>query len=162
MSKPETTSNIGPKKAGLYMNAWSSQVLHNYTQGGRDNGSLSEHINAMIERYDWIMRYSLPDMTAEQWQMLLNVYAGSEMTSYHPPYRIASDIMDCYGVLELSELDASLAETVRQIHAMSQAQQCAILDACQRFWCAPSDERLKDGEDLKQSMERLSKTDPIK
>ena len=141
-------------KPSVSISEYSQQILAPYTQ--TDEGiALSSAIYMILNRYAWAVSQSLPQLTDQQWELLLNVYAGSEISSYPPPYRVASDIMDHCGVLDLSGLDAATAETVRQIHGMSQAQQLAILDTVQRFWAAGSD-ALQEGESLQDAIKRLS------
>jgi hypothetical protein len=144
-------------KPSVSLSDWSQAVLSRYGTRTETGPGLSPVINSVLERYDWLMRQSLPELSNQQWQTLLNVYSGSEMTSYNPPYRVASDILDCFGVLELSELDQPVADLARMCHGMTQAQQCAILDACQRFWSAGSN-AMQEGETLTDAIKRLMKT----
>lgn len=124
------------KKVGVYLTERSQEVI---TGLARDEGgpSTSGVINAVLERYRWVCKSTLPDLTTLEWETLLNVYTGCEMSSYSPPYRVASDMMDDRGEVDLAvlaETDPDYAELVRKVHAMTQAEQLAIIDFCQRFW----------------------------
>ena len=123
------------KKAGVYLTDHSQAIIESLSG---ESASPSSVINAALERYRWVCSQSLPDLTAQEWQSILNVYAGSEMSSYSPPYRVASDMMDDIGAVDIAAVadnDPDYAELVRKTHAMTQAEQLAIIDFCQRFWC---------------------------
>lgn len=114
--------------------------MDRYTQS--EFVSLSGMVNSIIDRYTWICKQHLPDLNNAEWGILLNVYAGSEMSSYYPPYRIASDIMDDMGaddLAQVADIHPERAEFIRKVHKMNQAEQLAILDFCQRYWCGDWD-----------------------
>ncbi len=92
----------------------------------------SRVINQQIEASMWLFRSSLPDLSDAEWEYILNAYAGSWEPMKFPPYRVASDLMDHEGVLDVN--DHPMPDLVRRIHAMSQAEQYAILMFVQMFW----------------------------
>ena len=98
-----------------------------------DDISWSQELNETFKALKWLSDECLPDLTETQWQHILNVYASSHI-EFHPPYRIASDIMDSTGEIDLDELQPDLAETVKIVHKCSQAEQFAIMDFVKKFW----------------------------
>lgn len=93
----------------------------------------SQALNEGFKTLSWLTRQALPDLTAAEWEVILKVYTGS-IVKLHPPFRIASDIMDNFGALELSQLDPQVAAVATKIHGMNQMEQFAILDFVQIFW----------------------------
>jgi hypothetical protein len=125
---------MSSKRSGVYLSASSTKLVESLTGV---NSSPSGIINCVIERYWWACKKSLPDLTTAEWEVLLNVYTGCEMSSYSPPYRIGSDMMDYRGESDLNALektDPDYATLVQKMNALSQVQQMAVLDFCQRFW----------------------------
>ena len=95
----------------------------------------SQSINKAITDLKTLCRVMLPDLTENEWVMVLNVHNGSfleDQTFF--PLRLASDVMDCYGVVDIGELDEPHQALVRKLHTMSQAEQYAILDMVQKYW----------------------------
>jgi len=92
----------------------------------------SNQINRAVIINDWLFQSSLPDLSAEEWQVILNTYAGTIGSVEHPPYRVASDLMDDLGLIDVD--DHPNADLVRRLHYMSQSQQFAILVFAERFW----------------------------
>lgn len=93
----------------------------------------SNLINRSIIVNDFLFRESLPDFSVEEWQAILNTYTGCYGILEHPPFRVASDMMDNRGLINVD--DHPDTELVIRIHAMSQAEQFAILSFVERFWC---------------------------
>ena len=119
------------KKAVMF-----SEHSQNYIRArakGEDEITWSGALNEGFKALSWLSRQALPDLSPGEWEKILNVYAGTwiELT---PPFRIASDIMDHWGAIEIGQLDQDWGDLVRKIHAMSQIQQYAIMDFVQIFW----------------------------
>ena len=93
----------------------------------------SQMVNEGFKQLSWITQQSLPVLTPAEWEILLNVYAGSWL-EFFPPFRIASDIMDNWGALELSQLDPAVADLAKKMHAMSQVEQYSIMEFVRIFW----------------------------
>lgn len=93
----------------------------------------SQAVNEGFKALSWLIRESLPDLLEDDWEKILNVYAGS-IIEFQPPFRIASDIMDHHGALELQQLAADWASLAVRLHGMSQAQQYAIMEFVRVFW----------------------------
>jgi hypothetical protein len=96
----------------------------------------SESLNATVEQFRHLLRTNLPELTRDEWTCLLNVYTGCYFPAHGVPARIASDMMDNVGAVDIAELSDEYAELVRKTHAMSQAQQLAILYFVQMFWAS--------------------------
>lgn len=113
-----------------------SKQTHSYlaarTRLGEDI-AWSQNINEGFRALSWITQQSLPVLTPAEWEILLNVYAGSWI-EFQPPFRIASDIMDNFGALELSQLDPEVADLSKKMHALSQVEQYSVMEFIRIFW----------------------------
>jgi len=138
-------------KPSVSLSEFSQELLGPYTKSERNPIGLSPAINMILERYDWIVGNSLPALNQDEWQLLLNIYSGSELSSYNPPYRIASDMMDSLGIIEVGEAPDQYQALIKKCYVMTQAQQLAILDKCQRFWSS----KPKEDEPFMAFIERL-------
>ncbi len=76
---------------------------------------------------------SLPNLTMDEWQMILGTYDGSWIEP-HQPLSIATDIMDDRGAISLADLTPEYAALVQKIHTLSQDEQLAIMDFVQKYW----------------------------
>lgn len=97
----------------------------------------SEAINATFEQLRFLLRESLPDLSMEEWETLLNVYSGCYFPAHGVPARIASDMMDKIGAVDIGEVETNTpdyAALIRKTHKMSQPEQLAILYFVQIFW----------------------------
>jgi len=99
-----------------------------------DGPKWSEGINATFEQFRYLIKTSLPELSQEEWQIILNTYAGSYFPAHGVPARIASDIMDDLGVISIDALDPELADLVKKMHGLSQPEQLAVLYFVQIFW----------------------------
>lgn len=93
----------------------------------------SQALNEGFKALSWITRQALPELTTGEWTIILNVYAGTWI-EFHPPFRIASDIMDNFGEVDITKLDDDIANLVKKVYAMSQIEQFAIMSFVQIFW----------------------------
>lgn len=93
----------------------------------------SQALNEGFKALSWITRQALPELTTGEWTIILNVYAGTWI-EFHPPFRIASDIMDNFGEVDIIQLDDDIADLVKKVYAMSQIEQFAIMSFVQIFW----------------------------
>lgn len=93
----------------------------------------SQALNEGFKALSWITRQALPELTTGEWTIILNVYAGTWI-EFHPPFRIASDIMDNFGEVDITQLDDDIADLVKKVYAMSQIEQFAIMSFVQIFW----------------------------
>jgi len=100
----------------------------------QDGPKWSESINATFEQLRFLLKSSLPELTIDEWQIILNVYAGTYFPAHGIPCRIASDMMDNIGEISLDNVNEEYAKLVRKLYAMSQLEQLAILYFVQIFW----------------------------
>lgn len=94
----------------------------------------SESINATVDQFRFLLKTELPELEMIEWQAILNVYSGCYFPAHGIPARIASDMMDDAGAIEISELSEDYAALVRKVYAMTQVEQLAILYFVQIFW----------------------------
>lgn len=119
-------------KKSVMISGLSVAYMQARTRYGEDI-SWSQNINEGFRALSWITRQSLPVLTPAEWEILLNVYAGSWL-EFQPPFRIASDIMDNWGALELSQLDPAVAELAKKMHGLSQVEQYSVMEFVRVFW----------------------------
>ena len=111
-----------------------------------DGPKWSESINATFEQFRFLLRTSLPELTMAEWQTILNVYAGCYFPAHGVPARIASDMMDNIGAVDLNQVEQNYADLVRKVHAFNQVEQLAILYFVQIFWS--NDWKMKEWQEI--------------
>jgi len=95
----------------------------------------SAPINAAISHFSQLLKNALPDLSDDEWKIILNTYAGCDMPAYRKhPLSIAKDIMDDLGVIDINALSNDHLRVVLKLHDLSQIQQLAILYVAQIFW----------------------------
>ena len=99
-----------------------------------DNFSWTEAINAPIHDLNTLIKLHLPELSENDWLTIIDAYSGFLFQPMMFPLRIASDIMDHYGVVDISKLDSKLQETIKRVHGLSQIEQYAVLDMVRWFW----------------------------
>ena len=114
----------------------------------------SEVLNEGFKALRWLSNQALPDLTPEEWEVILNAYSGCLM-SFAPPYRIASDLMDDRGAISLDDVEPDYAALVKKIHAMTQVQQYAIQDFVIKFWAGG--DKWDDAKDFGEIIEKIKK-----
>lgn len=92
----------------------------------------SNQVNRALILNDYLFRVSLPDLTDGEWQVILNAYAGTVGTLEHPPFRVASDLMDDLGLINVE--DHPNPDLVKRIHNMTEVERFAILQFAEIFW----------------------------
>ena len=126
---------MATKKSVFLSDVTSHWVEITTKKDGLDTGAKwSEAINATFEQFIFLLRSSLPTLTVSEWEIILNVYAGCYFPAHGTPVRIASDIMDNFGEVDIDSLRPEYADLVRKTHAMSQTEQMSILYVVQMFW----------------------------
>ena len=124
----------------------------NATTANPDKGEgphWSESINATFEQMRYLLRGALPDLSQDEWQIILNTYAGSYFPAHGVPARIASDIMDSIGEVSLDNVETHYRALVEKVHAMSQLEQLATLYFVQIFW---SEKRANNFDEIIESI----------
>ena len=97
----------------------------------------SESINTTFEQFRFLLRGALPELSMDEWTIILNVYSGCYFPAHRTPARIASDMMDNLGEISLENLEKNqpdYATLVKKIYKLSQLEQLAILYFVQIFW----------------------------
>lgn len=95
----------------------------------------SAGVNQAIGDLSWLLRELVPTLNDKTWMVLFDAYAGHFFDGARiTPYRLASDVMDHYGVLSIDELEPSISDAVRQLHKLTQPQQHAATEVARLFW----------------------------
>jgi len=92
----------------------------------------SNLVNRGIVICNHLMKSSMPDLTNQEWQEILSVYAGTCGSLENPPFRIASDMMDNLGLIDIDKHPNK--DLVKKVYEMSQAEQFAILSFNEQYW----------------------------
>lgn len=121
-------------KKTVYIDDYSEQFIRDRARDVDDKISWSSAFNKYTRDLSSLIRDCMPGLALNEWQMLLNVYTGHFNDQHISPMRIASDIMDCYGVVDINDLADDHRALVKKCHGMSQCQQYAVLDVVQRYW----------------------------
>lgn len=108
----------------------STTTIESHAQGPK----WSESINSTFDQLRYLLKTSLPELSIDEWEIILNVYAGSYFPAHGVPARIARDMMDNVGACSIEELSHDYAKLVKKVHTFSQTQQLAILYFVQIFW----------------------------
>jgi len=122
---------MGLKKS-VMLNDYSVGVLERRYREF-DDINYSQGINESISIAQWLASELLPELTPGEWEIILNTYAGC-IVDHRMSYRIASDIMDGRGIIEMSELERPARELVQKTHKMSQPEQYAVIEFVRHFW----------------------------
>lgn len=120
-------------KKSLYL----SDLTENWitaTSGGDEDPAWSASVNATFEQFRYLLGQALPNLSRKEWTALLNIYAGWRAPCYSLPIRIASDIMDDAGTVDISRLPDDTRALVHKMHGLSQLEQLAVLYFVQIFW----------------------------
>ena len=97
--------------------------------------SWSSALNGATAGLSRLLGQLVPDLDDTTWVELFNAYAGHYFGGPTiAPFRLASDVMDLYGVISIDELEPEIAAAVRQLHALSQPQQYAAYEMARVFW----------------------------
>lgn len=122
-------------KKSVFLSDTTVSFINATTSGPDDDGpKWSNAINASIEQYRYLLASAMPELTDMEWQAILNTYAGCYMPAHNYPPRIASDMMDDMGEINIDNVEPERAALIKRIHAMSQLEQMAILYFNQIFW----------------------------
>lgn len=121
-------------KKSLMISDSTLDYINARTKADTSDVRWSHEVNKAFSQLGWTMRQALPDLTHGEWELLLNVYAGTWLDDFAPPFRIASDIMDHFGAVDLSTLDEDTQAVIRRMHGLSQVEQLAVMDFIQKYW----------------------------
>ena len=107
------------------------------------NGQWSFAVNRQFDlaaaraaKLRWLAEQLLPDLSDQEWQLVLNAYAGTARDELEPQgrYRIASDVMDDHGIEILDGCEPEFQAAIRKLAGLSQAQQFAVAQFINWFW----------------------------
>ncbi len=127
------------RKKSMIVSDHSLAILRAQTRAEEADGAdaeiaWSQGINEALMVCDHLIRAELPELAPAEWEQILNAYAGCLAGPLGIPFRIASDLMDDLGVVDLSAVAPEVAALIRKLHGYTQAQQFAILSVVRRFW----------------------------
>jgi broad specificity polyphosphatase/5'/3'-nucleotidase SurE len=89
----------------------------------------SESINATTDQFRYLLKINVPELSIYEWTSIFNVYNGCMNRAHSVPVRVASDMMDYRGAIDLEQVekdDPDYAALVRKVYAMTQVEQIAI------------------------------------
>ena len=124
---------MGIKKS-VYLSDETKQYIEARNSPHNDSVAWSDGINRSVSALNWLGRELLPELSEKEWNVILNVYTGS-LVDFNYPLRIASDMMDNVGVIDLNEIaDEYYRELVIKTHSFSQPEQWAVMDFVLYYW----------------------------
>ena len=144
---------MGTKK-NMSLSVETVEFLEARKMGPDNQIRWSPSVNSMFNQVRWILSQELPDLKNEEWQVIFNTYVGIALGGFHPPFRIASDVMDNNGEVDINNLDDKIANTIKKVHKLSQVQQWAIMDMVQKFW-SRGDREIDSFEDEINELKKL-------
>ena len=122
---------MGVKKSLMLADA-TVRYMQDRTRDGEDI-LWSQMVNDGFKQLSWLTRQALPNLHTADWELLLNVYAGSWL-EFQPPFRVASDVMDHFGVVDINALDPEVRLQVVRLHGLTQVEQYAVMEFVRIFW----------------------------
>jgi len=141
MTEDKAEYVISPVKTSVYLEASTLQFFNDVTVKNV-KFSRSAEINRSVKDLAMLYHSLIPDelrKNAEFWSVLLNVYAGSKSVANIHPVGIAIDILDCYGVLSVDELNKHEKSALQVAAKLSVPVQMAILFVIRKFWARTED-----------------------
>ena len=112
------------KVACLYNNEWSYAVNHQFDK--------AEEMEKVIRR---LAVQLLPDLPIDAWQYVLNAFSGCYHDErWRSPIRIASAVMNDYGVEVLDDCLPEFQSVVRRLAALTQPEQFAVREFVAWYW----------------------------
>lgn len=121
-------------KKSVFLSTETVDWIKKTTADDLTNPKWSESINASFSQFRYLIRESVPDLSPADWRIILNIYSGCIFPAHRLPVRIARDIMDDIGEIDISKMPAEYSALIRKLHDLSQLQQMAILYFVQIFW----------------------------
>ena len=101
-----------------------------------DSTNLSTSINTFFDRFIYLISEAIPELTSEEWLCIFNTYCGCKLSEYKDIRFISveSDIIDNFGVDDISDLSENIQLLVKKIHRMSRVEKLSILYVNDFFW----------------------------
>ena len=119
------------EKKSIFLSTGSVEWIHLTTQ--KDGPKWSEAINSTIRQIRYLTKRSVPELTIEEWEVLIDVYKDVEFPAYAPIPWIARDIMYSAGALSIESLNPEHAALVKKMDTLTDIQQLAILYVIQIY-----------------------------
>lgn len=87
----------------------------------------------------------LPELSHEEWQYVLNAFNGTfHEDRFRSPQKIASAVMDDYGVEILDNCEPEFQAAIRKLAALSQPEQFAVREFAAWYWSAQHGDSFDD------------------
>lgn len=112
----------------------TTEQFFNARHAAHETPNFSAHINAAFEQLALIAETEKPDLSADEWAEIYNVYAGSDLTRPALPLNLAADLLAHYGATLPKQTPCP--DLVYKLADFTQAQQLAIVDAARVFWAS--------------------------
>lgn len=120
-------------RKSIHLSEKSETFIFERTMQG-ETPNYSGFINGQFALLEHLAKSEKPELNAEDWVELYNVYAGSDLTRIALPLNLARDLMDYYGATLPRDLPAQCQKLVETLADLTQAQQFAVIDAVRVFW----------------------------
>ena len=118
----------------------------------------SKAVNGAFSNLQLLINLNMPNLSDKDWRIVLDVHSGNinlfDSVSY--PFRLASNVMDHYGVIDLNDLVPEIQMTVKKLHGLTQAEQYAVYDVVGRFWAKNWSEVDGEFSDILESLTKNS------
>ncbi|WP_296053453.1 hypothetical protein [uncultured Alteromonas sp.] len=115
------------KKTTVYFSADSMVKLADRSPE-HEKINMSGLLNELINRYAWLTAVSLPELTNDQWSVLIDALAGVDFSDQRPPADVAALL------LNQSAQSDELNKIVVLASEWSQAEQYAVIDFLQQYF----------------------------
>lgn len=104
--------------------------------GNTARHSLTRELHNSLEAHSWLIRESIPELSLDTWQALIDTYAASPI--FDRPnkrrLRLAMDVMDHFGVLDISHLTQEKAAIVLSLRHLNQIEQFAVSEVLRVYF----------------------------
>ena len=84
-------------------------------------------INRSIAQLWFLLSESVPDFSGNEWAEIISCYNHTAFSERLSKPRIASDLMDKYGCIDIDDLSPELQNLVRKLHDLTPLEQFAAL-----------------------------------
>lgn len=146
MSEEKAVYKIEPLKTVVYIERTTSIYINSVTTHGVKSNTSME-LNRAIEELNFIYKNLIPEEVLNDetfWSVVSNVYAGSGSQIHVVPIDIVLDIMNCYNVTEIEDLDKYEKLAVKKASVLSKPVQMAVIHLIRKFWARSYDYTDKD------------------
>jgi hypothetical protein len=152
---------MGIKKS-LMLSDKSVEFMRQRSRG--EEISWSQAVNAAFDDLAFFMNENNPkNLTTEEWRMLLNAFASSEI-EWNPGLSLAGAVADDLGIEDLDAINASTSKSIKKLMQLSKSEQRAAFDLVKRYWNADWNSLLTTHKlsSLGEQIEFLKKNNSLK